>query len=272
MGTITTGIELAAKRARIERGEGAETADSDAAQEKAVDPLELMPMKSPRRVRLDSDLLARNRVMNREAPQAARAAYKMLRTRVLRRMHANRWETLAVTSLNKSEGKTLTAINLALSIASQPDKSVILVDLDLRNPTVYKYLGLDPKPGIDSWFDGSAELGELLVCPELDRLLVIPNSVTFDESSERLQSQAMADLIAQLKMAYPSSLLLFDLPPLLEADDAIAFAPHVDATLLVVSQGQTDRNRLPRAQELLEETNLLGVVLNKSDEASASYY
>jgi Mrp family chromosome partitioning ATPase len=82
----------------------------------------------------------------------------------------------------------------------------------------------------------------------------------------------MLDLLDTLKAEYPTSLLVFDLPPLLEADDMLAFSPHVDALLLVVSQGQTVRDRLVRAKELLEDATLLGVVLNKSDEAAASYY
>ena len=275
MGTITTGIQLAKSSARakaVESDEGKDAKDAKDAKAEVVESKEPVPLSTPRRVNLDPDVLAKNRVICPDSPPAARAAYKMLRTRVLRRLQANRWESMGITSLNKGEGKTLTTINLAISIASQHDQSVILVDLDLRNPTVYKYLGLSAKPGLDSWFDGNAELGDLMVCPNIDRLFVIPNRVTFAESSELLQSQPMLEMIDQIRTAYPTSLVLFDLPPILEADDVLAFTPHLDTMLLVVSQGQTERNRLPRAKELLEDTNLLGVVLNKSDEASSSYY
>ena len=225
-----------------------------------------------RRVSIDRQVLSDYRVLNFDVQHPARAAYKMLRTRVMRRMDSNHWKTLAITSLSQGEGKTLTAINLAISIAGQRDQSVILIDLDLRSPSVYRYLGLDASPGIRNWFNGSVDLRDILVCPGVDRLHVLPNNVVFDDSSEIIQSGSMRGLIEQLNSEYSPSVIIFDLPPLLEADDALAFSPNVDATLLVISQGQTVRGRLAQAKEMLEDTTLIGTVLNKSDEATASYY
>ena len=223
-------------------------------------------------IRLDDKHLARNRVLTSGSPGSARAAYKMLRTRVLQRMRSRDWRVLALTSAGQGEGKTLTAINLAISIAKQPGQSVILLDLDLRNPSITRYLGMEVGLGLVGWFEKKADLSDILVSTGLDRLYVVPNDTSFDDSSERLQSQHMIELIEKLKEQFPSSLLIADLPPLLEADDTLAFSPYVDAFLLVVSQGHTLRDRLPRARELLHSSEMLGVVLNKSDEAASGYY
>lgn len=259
MGKIEKGIRVAKEKQR------------SGAPGVALRPVDPGPAK-PRMVQLNPSTLTRNRIVALQKAHAAKAAYKMLRTRLLRRMEANGWRSLGVTSLSQGEGKTLTAVNLAISIASQPEHHVILVDLDLRNPSVYRCLGIDANPGLPDWLSGRAKVPEILVCPGVPRLHVLLNDVPVEASSETLQSQTMLDLLSSLQEHYPSSLLIFDLPPLLDVDDVLAFSPNIDAMLLVVSQGQTPRDRLPRAKELLEDMTLIGTVLNKSDEATAAYY
>ena len=108
--------------------------------------------------------------------------------------------------------------------------------------------------------------------PGLDRLVVLPGSEPIANSSETLASPKMARLVNELKTRYPSRFVIFDLPPILSADDALAFSPHVDAALLVVEDGVTTKDDLARSVELLKQTELLGTVLNKTSERQTAYY
>ncbi len=193
-------------------------------------------------------------------------AYKVLRTRVSQRMRQNGWITLGVTSSVPGEGKTLTAVNLSISLAMGADHTVLLVDADLRRPSVHLYLGLEVELGLNDHLLGNVPFEQILVHPGIRHLVVAPGGQPVAQSSEALSSPRMLQLVRELRMRYPSRLVVFDLPPLLSTDDALAFAPYVDAMLLVVEEGKTPRDELLNAVRLLESANenLIGTVLNKS--------
>ncbi|HEU4618304.1 MAG TPA: CpsD/CapB family tyrosine-protein kinase [Gammaproteobacteria bacterium] len=222
------------------------------------------------RVNLNPRALYKNRII-KDQDVPASSAYKMLRTRVLQRMRRNGWSTLAVTGTCPSEGKTLTAINLAFSMARDLSTNVVLVDLDLRKPAMARYLGLVPRHGIGDCLQGTVELERVLLCPGVDRLALLLNERAFPNSSELLTSPQMAWLVSQLKQG-EGRLVIFDLPPLLVTDDMLAFSPLVDAILLVLSQGTTKQADLVAAKELLQDANIVGTVLNRSSESVAPYY
>lgn len=203
----------------------------------------------------------------------AQRAYKILRTRVQQRMAAQRWSSLAVTAAVEGEGKTLTAINLSIALASDMNARVFLVDLDLQRPKVAAYLGLKFDAGLSDYLEGEATFDEIVYCPEgVERLAVIPNGRTLSQSSELLVSPRMLELRRQLAAEAPRRLQVFDVPPLLLSDDVLRFSSHVDSLLLVVSEGLASRSVLERARETLNEMNLLGVVLNRSAERQESVY
>jgi protein-tyrosine kinase len=203
-------------------------------------------------------------------------AYKILRTRVLRRLESNQWHSFAVTGVTAGEGKTLTAINLAIAMAQDSNTWVALIDLDLQRPRVAEYLGLRNtrgEKGLSDYLAGNASFENIVYCPEIERLAVIPNFSVVPNSSETLTSPRMLDLMQALEAETPRRVLIFDMPPVLAADDVLAFAPQIDGLLMVVAEGTTDRNALRRAKEVLAEMNLLGVVLNRSAERNdAAYY
>lgn len=203
-------------------------------------------------------------------------AYKILRTRVLRRLEANQWHSFAVTGVTAGEGKTLTAINLAMALAQDPSTWVALIDLDLQRPRVAEYLGLrnaHGEKGLSDYLQGNASFENIVYCPEIERLAVIPNFSVVPGSSEMLTAPRMVELMQALEAETPRRVLIFDMPPVLAADDVLAFSPQIDGLLLVVAEGTTDRTSLRRAKEVLAEMNLLGVVLNRSAERNdAAYY
>ncbi len=275
-------IKQALEKARQERGEapppgvspagaampGAGPARRSAA---AAEPLSVTYTQT-RAFQPDNGVLRRNRVLAGTDDPSVLAAYKMLRTQVLQRMKEKGWKALAITSPGPGEGKTLTAVNLAISLAREVNHTVLLVDLDLRNPSVHEYFGYQPEKGVSDIVLRGADVSEALFNPGIERLVVLPGHEPLPHSSEVLSSPAMVALVNDLKHRYPSRMVLFDLPPLLSADDAVAFAPHVDAALLVLEEGKTTRDDATRAVSYLRNTELLGTVLNKSEEAVSGYY
>lgn len=198
-------------------------------------------------------------------------AYGILRTQVLQRLRENQWNALAVTSPGVAEGKTLTATNLAISLAREVDYTVLLVDADLRNPSVHTYFGIRPERGLSDYLLDDIPLAELLVHPSgIGRFVILPGGQPLENSSEMLNSPKMARLVDELKTRYSSRIVLFDLPPLLSTADALAFSPYVDAALLVIEEGVTSVSEIERATELLtQNTQLIGTVLNKANDAQS---
>ena len=221
-------------------------------------------------VQPDVDLLEQNRIVIDERSTAS-AAYKVLRTRVLQRMRRNGWKTLAVTGTCPNEGKTLTAINLSINLAWHLTTSVVLVDMDLRSPSVHRYLGIDTRYGLMDYLNGDVPLVRAGVRPGLERLGVIMNDRPVQNASELLTAPETFGLIEEVKRG-DDRIVIFDMPPVFAGDDVLAFAPLVDAVLIVLSQGTTKRNTLVPLRELLQNVNVIGTVLNRSSERVAPYY
>lgn len=215
-------------------------------------------------VELDSAVLEKNKVIHAGGTDEKTAAYKLLRTQILHRMRENNWKSLAITSPREGEGRTLTAINLAISLARDVNHTVLLVDLDMRRPSVANYLGFNPTIGIDDCLLDNVPVQEALFNPGIERLVVLPCRNSFSSSSELLSSPPMQKLAEELKARYPERLVIFDLPPLLARDDLLAFSPYIDAALLVAREGKTRKADLQRAMEMLKSVNVIGTVLNHS--------
>jgi Mrp family chromosome partitioning ATPase len=216
--------------------------------------------------------LERHRIMNPMAANPASAAYRMLRTQVLQRLDANGWRSLAVFSPGADDGKTTTAINLAISLASDRRHTVLLVDFDFRHPTLALSLGLTPETGGEDVLSGRAELEQCLYHPQgFDRMVVLPARGSLHNSSEILAGPRSRELVSELRARYPERVIIFDLPPVLLADDALAFAPLVDCGLVVAAEGRTRRSDLVRTVELLSKTPLVGTVLNRASDAPSGY-
>jgi capsular exopolysaccharide synthesis family protein len=230
------------------------------------------PLKNDlKTVTLDKEYLKQHHIITVDEDPIAGTAYKMLRTRILQRMRGNGWQTLSITSATQGDGKSLSSINLAISLAGDVKHNVCLVDLDLRHSSVAQYLGIRPKLGISDCLAQNVPVEEALLKTNIDRLTILPNVRTVTHSSELISSPAMYEMAAKLA-SDPSRIVIYDMPPLLAADDMLAFEPIPDAILLVVAEGSTRRTDTLKAYELLENANLIGTVLNRSDERTASYY
>lgn len=224
-------------------------------------------------VRLSADHLEANRIVAYSTSGQNGRYYDMLRTQVLQEMDKKSWQFLAVTSPTAGCGKSVTACNLALSISRLPERSVLLVDLDLRRPAVGKYLGINGTGGVLSVLEGRAPLSSAVVQASVgpNRMLVLPGSVS-SNSSEWMASQTMGTLLQTIKRDFRSRIVIFDLPPLLLGDDVISILPRMDTTLLVAGVGSTSLSDIKESQKHLQRSPVVRVVVNKVTESIGSYY
>jgi protein-tyrosine kinase len=163
------------------------------------------------------------------------------------------------------------AINLAISIAQHAEKSALLVDFDLRHPSVANYLGLDLEISLTDMLEGKCELSDILVNPGIPRLVVMAAHRPLANSAEILASSRVQRLIKEIRERYEERIVIFDLPPLLNADDAMAVLPQIDCVLMVVANGMSSNREIEDSLRQLPATNLLGTVLNKVQGGSQSY-
>jgi len=192
-------------------------------------------------------------------------AYRLLRTQVLQRLNENNWNTLALVSPCSGEGKSLTAINLSISLAREVDNTVLLVDANLRSPKIQKYFDFHAEYGLSDYLCDDKPLNEMLIHPDgIPRFVVLPAGRAISNSSEMLSSPKMNRLVEELKYRYPSRIILFNLPPLLESSDALAFIPNCDSSLMIIEEGKTKNIELRQAFELMQGNDLIGTVLNKA--------
>ncbi len=224
-------------------------------------------------VKVPAETLRKNRVLAGSPEEPWVNAYKLLRTRVLHRLREmDNANTLAITSPAPGAGKSLTSINLALSIALEVNKTVLLVDADLRRPSLHTYLGLKPKYGLSDYLTRGIPLEKMLINPGIGRFVVLPAGRQRSDSAELLTSPRMEKLVKELKQRYHSRYIIYDLPPMLAVADVLAFAPYVDATMLVVEEGKSREEDIAHSCELLQKMNFIGAVLNKSRERTKGYY
>lgn len=218
----------------------------------------------------DLQALRDKRIILAEGLEPVADAYKVLRTQVLQRMRGKGLRTLAITSPTPGDGKTITAINLAISLARDVNQTVLLVDLDMKRPSIAKYFGREKGAGISDCLTSDTELADIMFTPDIERLVVIPGHERIVQSSEALASPRFISLFAELKTRYDDRLIIFDMPPLFSGDDVIAFLPQIDAAILVVENGKVTKSELEQAEQLLGD-KAIGAVLNKADAASVSY-
>ena len=206
-----------------------------------------------------------------ESDSATVAAYRMLRTRLLHRARANDWRVIAVTSAGPGDGKTLTALNLALSMAREKSREIVLLDMDMRNPSVCRVLGVQPPHDLCDYFERGDHLRELFFSVGSDNLLIAGSTRPTQRASELLASPRFDELLSTLRQGAVDPVVLIDLPPVLLTDDALVVAPKVDAVLLVASEGVTARAECLRALDVLSEFPIAGVALNRAAETTPGY-
>jgi Mrp family chromosome partitioning ATPase len=205
-------------------------------------------------------------VRNDRSPLAE--SFKMLRNQVLQRMRADGHKLLAVLSPRRVEGKSLTAVNLAMTMAADYDSAVLLVDADLSGQGLQAMFGFQGERGLSDYLTDGVPIHELMLNPGLERFVLLPaGQQSVLDSAELLATKAAQQLIEEMKQRYQDRYIIVDLPPLLDTADALAFLPLADAALLVVEEHTTSLQDLESVNELLAPFNLIGTVMSQAREA-----
>ena len=170
--------------------------------------------------------------------------------------------TVLVTSSVSEEGKSMTALNLAISLAKEHNHTVLLVDADLRRPSVHKYLDITPEVGLVDCLRDNLPIQKALVKTGIGNLVILPAGGAVKDPVDMLSSNRMKEIVAELKQRYPERYVIFDTPPILPFADAGVLAGIVDATLFVVREGMARSEDVVKGLETLKGRNLLGIVYN----------
>ncbi len=190
-------------------------------------------------------------------------SFKMLRNQVLQRMRADGHTLLAVTSPRRIEGKSLTAVNLALTMAADYDSAVLLVDADLTGQGLQSLFGLEGARGLSDHLMHGAPIADLLINPGVARFVLLPaGQQAVLNSSELLATKAAQQSILEMKQRYRDRYIIVDLPPLLDTADALAFLPQADTTLVVIEEHTTAMQDVQAITDLMAPYNLIGTVMS----------
>jgi Mrp family chromosome partitioning ATPase len=205
---------------------------------------------------------------------AAGRAYRMLRAQLLQRVRASRMRVFGIVSAVSGEGKTITAINLALTLAAEPNQQVALLDFDLRHPSIAQTLGIAPPTGLDTWLTDGPQPASAVLC-ELEgiaRLQVAPTLAPVSASSECLAGGRARALLEEIRRHDDARVIILDLPPALLSDDVLTVSPLVDGFIFVVTEGRTRREDVERVIELVGRERIVGTVLNGSIDSEQRAY
>lgn len=211
---------------------------------------------------VDRERVDKHIVCITEPYSQAAEQYRRLRARLLMATKKDSLNTIMVTSSGIGEGKTVTSVNLAVALAAAYDNTVLLVEADLRRPSVCRYLGIEPGPGLSDCLTGKAELKDAIIKTGIGRLSVLPAGTIAEKPAELISSEKMKALVAEMKTRYKDRYVIFDTSPVLATADALSLGSMVDGVLMVVQADETSERALGQAVSLMRGCNVMGAVLN----------
>ena len=221
--------------------------------------------------KIDDDVLRKGKVISLFHDIEKIDQIKTLRTQVLSYLNKTGGNSILITSANPYEGKTFTAINLGASIAQELDRTVLLVDADLRNHSgVHKdfsmdFFGTDMAEGLSNYLLGQVDIPDILINPGVNRLVLLPGGRPLPNSAELLGSPRMVMLVNDIKSRYADDrIIIFDSSSLLTSADPLVLSRFVDGILIVVEEERTKKEDLKKVMELLIDKPIIGTVMNKT--------
>lgn len=244
------------------------------------EPAQAAPARTPRTVHIDLERLEKMHYITHDGERTLLAEeYRLIKRPLLENAFGKNADLIEhgnlimVTSARAGEGKTFTSVNLAMSIAMEMDRTVLLVDADVARPRVHQVLGTPRGPGlIDLLLDDSLDVGDVILKTNVPKLSLIPMGRYHDHSTELLASQDMLRLTRELAGRYPDRVVIFDAPPLLITSEAVVLAGLMGQIVFVVLAEKTPRAAVRDALSLLDANKPIGLVLNKSRRAPGESY
>jgi protein-tyrosine kinase len=177
---------------------------------------------------------------------------------------------MMVTSSVSGEGKSITSLNLAITLSQELDHTVLLVDADLRRPSIQGYLGINPNKGLGDYLMGNAHLADLLIKTGIGRLTLLPAGHPIKNPVELFSSQKTREFISEIKNRYPDRFIIIDTPPVLPFAESRELSKIVDGVVFVVREGQTTPDNISEAINSLDKSKIIGAVYNVATMASLS--
>ena len=200
-----------------------------------------------------------------EPHSAVSEQYRKLKSALVRLTNEDRFRNLLmVTSAIAGEGKSLTAANLAISMAQEYDLTVLLIDADLRRPSIHTYLGFEQTIGLSDCLQDGIDIGDAIIKTNISKLSVISAGREVENPLELFASKKMQELMAEIKHRYKDRYVIIDTPPLLPFAETRSLARIVDGVVFVIQEGVTPQESVIEAKEVLKGCPILGVVLNAS--------
>lgn len=239
------------------------------------------PVEVSRHVEVDLARLAASGFVTPDAPRSQIAdEYRVVKRPLIMNAQGKgaapveNGNLIMVTSSMPGEGKSFTAINLAMSIATELDNTVLLVDADLARQSVLNVLGLPPAKGLMDVVAGDRlALSDVLLRTNVERLTLLPAGTAHSRATELLASDAMIQLLGEMASRYPDRIIVFDSPPLLVTTEARTLAAHMGQIVMVVEAEKTTHATLKQALTTIEACPVKLLMLNKSSRSKAgSYY
>ena len=216
------------------------------------------------------EILRKNKIFSLFSKYRINDQFKTLRSQVLNQLEKLNFNTLMVTSANPGEGKSFTSINLGVSIAQELDRTVLIVDADLKNPAKQHYdfardfFSVDVECGLADVLTGNASLDEALINPGIEKLTILPGGTYLHNSSELLGSPQMEMLYKELKTKYKDRIVIFDTPAIRVCADPVQLSKFVESVLFVVEEEKTSADDIKQSIKLLADVHVIGMILNKS--------
>lgn len=268
MEKLQAAIEIARKKREAEAGQIPPASSTTSAVPAAAVPAAATPpvttgdlWQALPEIALDRGALIHERILSQSASDDS-APFDVLRTKILYQMRQNGWRRLAITSPLPQCGKSTAAVNLALALGRQPELRTMLLDFDLRAPTVAQKLGIAQPPSITPLLRGERSFADH-ACRIGPNLALALSGVPDTDPTRLLMADTTRNALDQIQASYQPDLMIFDLPSILIGDDARAFLQHVDCALILVRADQTRYGDFDSCErEVGEYTNVLGVVLN----------
>jgi exopolysaccharide/PEP-CTERM locus tyrosine autokinase len=273
---MTSLIEQAAQRLEQLRQAGADVPETLPTPEAITSEQKSFRVSNPsalsRRVEIDLDALTRAGIVSPNAPRSQIAdQYRVIKRPLIQNAMGKGASAVAngnlimVTSALPGEGKTFTAINLAMSIATELDCTVMLVDADVARPSVMRVLGLPAGPGLlDLVLDESTELSGMLMRTSIEKLTILPSGTPHPRATELLASDAMTRLLTDMAKRYSDRIIVFDSPPLLLATESRVLASHMGQIVVVVQAEKTLQSDVAQALATIESCPVKLMLLNQA--------
>lgn len=216
------------------------------------------------------DVLRDNKIFALTSNYSVNNQIKTLRTQVLKKLEKFGSNILMITSANPGEGKTFTSINLGISIAQELDRTVLIIDADLKNPAKDHYdfaadfFSIKVETGLADVLLGKIQINDALINPGIEKLTILPGGTYLHNSSELLGSPQMEMLVKDVKTRYKDRIVIFDTPAILACSDPTQLSKFIECVLFVVEEEKTSAEDIRQAMKLLSDSQIIGMILNKS--------